>query len=617
VSSSRQVGPAEAGRLHRSTLLAAPPTTFGNAIYNSLTYSDVATTGEVVAVLVLAAGFSLSFCWLVVGHMAEICLLGDFDHAAELQWVPYYTITHFHQFPFWDPYKCGGLPMFANPQASIFTPLFLLELILGPTVAVHVEIIAHLAAGWAGSYVLARVIGINRLGAAACATAFGSSSWYFAHLGAGHFEYMDYTDIPWVATFYWLSLERRRPIFAAIGGLLIALMLIEGGIYPVPHAVLMLGILAVALALIRRSVQPIVTMVVMGVFSFGFAAVKLLPMAQMVGAAGRWVDPFETNSFAAFMVEFFSRDQFNGGGVPGGFWGFQEYAAYLGPIVAGLLIFGAMVCWRQALPWIIVAISLLVVAAGDYGAYSPWLLLHHFPPFSSQHAPTRVLIVFTMVAGILVGFGADAISSKAGGLGALAVVALILAIGIDGWLVNGADLQLLYQGGHVGYMPPKEFRQVWKKTNGALEGLMYVTAIANMGALNCYEPAFGGPTAAVGFNQPAYRGEQYLLGKGTVKLVKWTPNVLTYDVDAAEPTKLVLNQNYNQLWGLQQGDGEIISQNGLLAVNVSAGRQRVVLAVHSNRVLVGLAMTLATFVALLALWRFEPLIPWMYLGLGK
>ena len=85
--------------------------------------------------------FSLCFGYPIVAHLTHGGVshwsLNDWDLNMEWLWVPFYTVTHFHQFPLWDPYKCGGIPLLANPQSVFLTPLFVLHLLFGPAIGVH------------------------------------------------------------------------------------------------------------------------------------------------------------------------------------------------------------------------------------------------------------------------------------------------------------------------------------------------------------------------------------------------------------------------------------------------------------------------------------------------
>ena len=133
---------------------------------------------------------------------------------------------------------------------------------------------------------------------------------------------------------------------------------------------------------------------------------------------------------------------------------------------------------------------------------------------------------------------------------------------------------------------------------------MLAVAQANMGALSCYEYV-DLPRRAVGADESDYRGEQYLLGPGSIHLTRWTPNVLGYDVDVGGGTIMVVNQNHDDSWQVVEGHGEVISQQGLLAVRLPPGRQHLTLAYRSRAFVEGLAITAVTSLAALLLWLRE------------
>jgi len=213
---------------------------------------------------------------------------------------------------------------------------------LGPVVGLHLEVIAHLAVAWAGAYVLVRVLGLNRLAAVGCASIFAGGSWYYLHIAAGHAWLLPYAYLPWLAALLWMSVERRRCTFAALGGLLMALIFAEGGVYLLSHAVLMLGLLASMIAIKRRTSFPLWAFFAMGGFTIGFAAVKLLPTLQLISS--RFTDPFEFNHPSILFQALFSPDQDLYRTLTGGIRGFYEYGAYIGPFVSVLFLIGA--CFR-------------------------------------------------------------------------------------------------------------------------------------------------------------------------------------------------------------------------------------------------------------------------------
>ena len=123
---------------------------------------------------------------------------GDRDVFMQLRWVPYYTLTHFHQFPFWSPYKCGGMSMIGNPEGSEVTLFILPYLLFGMASGVIFEIYLHLAIMFAGGYVLGRELGLRPLACVALAGMFPSSSWLSLHVGVGHLNFLSIAYMPWV-----------------------------------------------------------------------------------------------------------------------------------------------------------------------------------------------------------------------------------------------------------------------------------------------------------------------------------------------------------------------------------------------------------------------------------
>ncbi|HUO05298.1 MAG TPA: hypothetical protein VMU16_08890 [Candidatus Binataceae bacterium] len=104
---------------------------------------------------------------------------------------------------------------------------------------------------------------------------------------------------------------------------------------------------------------------------------------------------------------------------------------------------------------------------------------------------------------------------------------------------------------------------------------------------------------------PDYRGEQYLLGGGTVTRTGWTAASMSFDVEVTAPTVMMINQYYDSNWHVAQGNGKIGSQRGVVAVALPAGKQHIVLAYRSDRVLLGMSLALISIGAMAALWLYE------------
>jgi hypothetical protein len=540
--------------------------------------------------------FGLAFSLPILAHLSAISTRHDWDFHWELDWVSFFTVTHFHELPLWNPYRCGGLPMLANPQSRILTPFFLLHLLFGPFVGLHLEIPFHLAIGWSGGYVLARVQGLSRAACAVCGTIFAGSSWFPLHIAVGHIVFLSSLYLPWIVVFFWLGVMRRALFLSAISGLLVALTLGEGGVYTISQAFLLATVLACTLSLVQRSFWPIASLAAFAGFSAGFGAVKLLPTYEFMLLHPRpWMSP-EATSLRILLYSLFSRNQDLSVRVIGGQWKFWEYGAYIGPFAAALASVGAASSLRRTAPWLVASLVFFALAMGEIGPHYPWSLLHRLPIFSSERVTARFLIPFTLTVGMLAGFGTDIIQKLSRLASRVILVTIMTAMTVDLWLVSVPILRYVVDG-HLD--PPNmvpQFRQLGEQPIRSSLAL----AMANQGIINCYEYTHIA-TNVLSFNRPGYYGEQYLLNRGSVRPDGWTPNSLSYEVDVPEPTMLIINQNYHPSWRLLEGRGEVSSWNGLLAVSVPAGSQRVTLKYHDCAIPLGAAISLITLLTALAM----------------
>ena len=556
---------------------------------------------EVLWIAALATLFAAWFGYKVLPYLSRIALANDWDYHLELRWVPFYTIVQFHQLPLWNPYRCGGMPMLGHPQSALVSPFLLLDLILGPMVSMHIQVVVHIAIAFSGGCFLARAVRISRLGAIATGGCFAGSSWYYIHMAAGHPDFLPYTFVPWVIGLFYLSVRRRRMLYAALSGMAMAFMYLEAGIYAVPQTALILGLIAATLALEELSFYPLLTLALVGGWTFGFAAIKLLPTLDFFGPGGRPMDAGERNPLWIIGLALFSRNQDPGRELGKMSWGFHEYGAYIGVIFGALALWGIARNFRRGLPWLVVGGTTLALSLGYFGLYSPWVLIHKLPPFYSERIPSRFLILFSLSAAVLAGLGVDSLAERSGPWSIVAAGLVAVAL-VDGWLVSPSYMHHVVEGDQI----PKPWAATFIQSSEPRTGghAMYMASNANMGVIACND-SVPRKFNVHGFEDPGYRGEQYLLGPGSLSLTEWTPNALSFEVEAAAPTVLVVNQNYDHNWHVIAGRGEVFSYAGLIAVHIPTGHQQLELAFRSNAFRIGLPITLLTAFAMIVVWLAE------------
>ncbi len=573
---------------------------------------------EVTFVAGGALGFALLFCypmlcqiqyygpgvwnWLKLApdftHLTRFpTQLNDWDIYDELRWVSWYTVTHFHQLPLWNPYRCGGMAQFGDPNASILTPFFLLSLLLGPAAGLNAELVLHVAVGFGGGYVLGRVLKLSTLAAIVCAAVFPASSWYYLRLAAGHFNFICAVYLPWIAAFLYLSVEHKRISFAALAGVFFALCITEGD-YFVLEVILLVATLSVTLAIVKHSVFPIVAGILTGIFGAAFAAPRLLSVLQFMRIYPRNGFGPDRNPVAQLLMSAFSRNQDLNRVFA--VFGFHEYGSYIS-LAFGILAIAAFLGPRlTVVPWLVSALVFFAVATGDQ-PYSSLPILSHLPLGNDIRVPARFMIGFVFCAGVIIAYGADVLAGlKPKGP---PIVAALLVIGlVDSWAVGPPNLRYLYYPQQRSPEPiSREFRQV--RSDSLSDMVMTRLNLANEGSIRCGGYGmFEVKTHVLGYNQSGYRGEYHLNGSGVAAQTYWSPNRLKYHIDSLGAATLVVNQNFYPGWRLTTGGGELYSEDGLLAVRVPPGQQEVELRFQPTFLFPSLILSFLFAAATLLLW---------------
>jgi hypothetical protein len=548
------------------------------------------------------AAFTVAFSYPVLIHLGRIGVVWDWPEFLMRNWVAFYSLRHFHQVPLWNPYECGGMPLLAHPSSQILTPLFALQMLFGPFAGLDLQIPVHLAIAWSGGYVLGQVLGMGSLGRLTCASVFPASSWFYLHIAVGHLNFLPTAYLTWVAALALAGSRNRRLLPWITAGLLLAIMFGEGGVYQPTQAIMLALLIALWMAAANRKWRPILGIFVMLAFAAGFGAIKLLPSFQMMRLHPRPIENIEYSPVKILLQGLFGHYQYYDRPRIEE-WGFWEAGAYLGPAAAALALIGLAASPRRCVPWLLAAGLFLLLAVGGPRPWFPWPLLHHLPVFAWERMPERFLILAVLAAGVMAGFGADFLAHLFPPIGAIVAAVLLLTAVADAWTVSRPDMDAPVAG-QVEPAPlsarfVQDYEDPWSMLN---------LALSNRGALHCNEELDFHEVAnmkVTASNQPGYRGEYYLLGPGVLAQNLWTPNALGYDVNTPGPNVLVVNQNYDANWRLAHGHGQVVSQNGLLAVRLPPGPQPLRLVYRSNLFRLGAAISLMTCVAALILWRRE------------
>jgi len=534
----------------------------------------------------VATGLAVPLMVLVVVSplLAHPWTLGlhDWEQMTTQREVVVQTIQRFHQFPFWDPFTCGGHPAWGSLESDpiVVSPWLPFYLLAPLPIAIRIEIIVSAIVCVLGAWKLATRFTDSRALQAIFTVVTALNSRWAMQIAAGHTWHLLYGLLPWVLFLFDRAIDpaasRRdavRDVVAAAACL--ALMVYGDGIYPVPHTVFVLGIYAVVVARRTRAWRPVTTLAALGVLAGGLSAPKLLPLFEYLQRFPRIIKSDEAiwPQYIPAMFTWRTGDYAASGEFVGGaMW--HEWGMYLGwPALVGLV--AGLVASRgpreRGLKWagyIMLSFALL----GGVHPLTPWRLMHLLPLFRSQHVPVRWLYPAVIALGCCAISGADGWLKRAGarraGFEALLGFAAV-ALALDLGSVSRQALSLSF----VNRMPAipatvGPYRMVHRLdplpdyTPGLWDLTTLPGVLGNVGTLECNtdnglhsthrDPEGRMPgVGAYGSDEPDYRGEAYVVERGpsAATVVSFTPGEVEVRVEGAQAgDHLVLNQNWDPGW---------------------------------------------------------------------
>src|SRR5438067_1361680 len=99
------------------------------------------------------------------------------------------SIVRWHELPLWNPYECGGVPLWDNPQGVASAPLVWLSVAMGTTRAIECWYVLHSAVGFGCMWLFARHdLRVSRAAALVAAAAWAFCGVHTQPLSGRHFS---------------------------------------------------------------------------------------------------------------------------------------------------------------------------------------------------------------------------------------------------------------------------------------------------------------------------------------------------------------------------------------------------------------------------------------------
>jgi hypothetical protein len=282
---------------------------------------------------------------------------------------------------------------------------------------------------------------------------------------------------------------------------------------------------------------------------------------------------------------------------------------YVGVLAAILFVLGVAIKQEQRSLWLAVLVGAFWLCLGDRALLSVWRLVHTLPVFDSMRVAQRFRIVMMLAFAVLCGLGAT--NARALAMRRLRsarwpdLAGLLVVCGLAADLVsaNRSAFVGAFATVPVEHLTPGAFRQLEGNRSAMLPAVL-----RNVGTVACYESS-NVTAAAVPSEVALYRGEVFLSGTtGRVDTIVWSPNHLRLKVSADGEGRLVVNQNADSGWAVEQGNrtsgvsctlGKCEAvRHGVLAIDVSAGQSLLDVVYRPRSFFTGLAVSIACILAL-------------------
>jgi hypothetical protein len=553
----------------------------------------------------------------------------DWDFSTMTRWVTVHTIKKFHQFPFWNPYTCGGHTTWGYVEAdtTLISPWLPLYLLAPVPIALRIEVLGTCLFGALGTWLLVGRFTRSIAARAFVAVIFALNGRFALQAAAGHLWHSYYAYMPWVLYFYDRAQQRGgwdgRWTHAIGSGAFLALMVYQGAVYPLPHTILCLALYGSLLALFGWTLRPLWTGLLAGATAFGLAAPKLLPISEFFSRTPRYFDSPEHMGFDAMLAMLTSKDQdFMSRPAPVSHWGWHEWGMYIGWVPMVVLIFTTLVVWdRRALALKIIGVLFVALSFGAFDRRAPWTLLHELPVFASQHVPSRWLYPAALVLGLITAIGVGKVYRRLGPTAAViadaALMVLVFYVAMDIAPISALPMKRVFWM----QLPKIQTESVFHQEKDVPASLHYVVSdwvqpalpamMSNVGVIQCYgvaglsiwsanEQGVIPGLGAKGRGEPGYHGEVYTAsGSGRPTIVSFTPNKIVVAIDdGVAGDTLVLNQNYYAGWRV---DGhKVINYHDTLGVPLRGGRETLTFRCWAPGLTAGIVIFILTVGALAA-----------------
>jgi hypothetical protein len=533
--------------------------------------------------------------WSALARASELNDFRDSQYFTLFEEAARIAVARFHQLPLWDPYYCGGISGLGTPSARFVSPTFLLTLLFGTLKADALIAVAMTIVGLEGTYRYVRSRGAGSAGAMLAAPAFALSG-VFAHTPTmGWTNFFGFELVPWALLGIRQALggSRRGVVTAALA---VSWMIGFGGTYTGPLTVLAAGF-EVLEALLKRVRRPremgyVLSMgVVVVVLAAALSLVRLWSVAETLSASPRIIGG-TPGEWPKHVWELLFGDKSRH---------FRRGDFLIGIPLVPLIVLGsgrkrALILTFAGLIWVWLTLGFKAPGSPTTSLFA---LLRVIPPYTMLRAPERFLVFFALAASGIAALGIRGLeiaSRKKRGM----IVLVVLCQALLAWdivvLINNDYMEAKNR---TMVVPPTTLSREFHQSRGNRWLAAYYPWMSR-GSLSCFDDYDVAQS-------PELRGdleqEEYLADKaaGSVVQTYWSPNRIDLHVELSKPARVIVNQNWHPGW--RSSVGQVVSNDGLLAIDVPEGSHDLTLRFLPRSAVGGLGTGILGLAVAFVIWR--------------
>lgn len=518
------------------------------------------------------------------------------------------TLLNYHQFPLWNPYKCGGAVQFANPEIPVISLQTVLALLFGTLRGIKLSIFIHGVIGFIGFYLLARQYKLSYVGSILASIIYSFSGITASFLSTGMVVFTSFAYTPYILICFNKSIDKGR--WGVISGILFALSFYYA--YQIP---MLLGVYIFVYTLVKsimkRTLAPFKAIIIMALTSTVLILPKLVMSYQLLQIYPRPIKDLSGYSihYLVYFLLYPKQNLFNIMSVylP---YGIDENSIYVGILAFVLFLFFFVKNKKDIRNHLTLIITLLIILWIMLGVDiypSLYGRLRQLPVFSSFRVAQRFRFDFIIPFSLIIGLGLDNVVRliQIHKLAKLISIICLVVIYVDLTIFSthnflSKTLVIINLESHLSR--GKAFIQTVKNNpDFEIHSTMvipdrdlnsnrfvpksyeYLKIKQNKGVLECYD-TITSKVSATGISDEKYQGEFHLLElDDSIKVdnIFWSPNKLIYKITIASKVvnnSLIINENFYPGWIVMK-DSEHCARamfiNGLVATKLEPSIKRI------------------------------------------